>query len=182
MSPILGIFASANQGANQPGDFQSIATTTVGAGGASTITFSSIPSTYQHLQLRTFTNNPSSLTTLTRFNSDTGNNYSMHFFSGNGSTIELSAQTSYNGISNVTYASNVSNVFFAGVIDILDYANTNKNKTVRSFTGWDTNGGGSIHSRSSAWYSTSAITTITITADAGSFAQYSSFALYGIKG
>lgn len=33
-------------------DYDSIATTTVGAGGAASITFSSIPSTYQHLQIR----------------------------------------------------------------------------------------------------------------------------------
>jgi len=35
-----------------PGDFQSISTVTVGAGGSSSITFNSIPSTYSHLQIR----------------------------------------------------------------------------------------------------------------------------------
>jgi hypothetical protein len=56
MTPILGILASGMSGNLwAPGkDFDSIATTTVGAGGASTITFSSIPSTYRHLQIRLF--------------------------------------------------------------------------------------------------------------------------------
>lgn len=182
MSPILGIWASA-QSAAADTSYESIATVSVGAGGSSSISFTSIPSTYRHLQLRTFTNNPTTLTTNTRFNSDSGANYSFHFLSGNGSTTEVAGVANTTGIANITYASNVANNFFAGVIDILDYANTNKNKTVRSFTGWDTNSSnGSIHLRSGAWYSTSAITSITITADAGSFSQYSSFALYGIKG
>ena len=176
------VFALAGNSAYEPPSFESIATVTVGAGGSSTINFSSIPSTYQHLQLRTFTNNSTSLFNVTRFNSDSGNNYSFHFIAGDGSIVEVFGISSVGGISNITYASNVTNNFFAGVIDILDYANTNKNKTVRSLTGWDTNGGGSMHLRSGAWYSTSAITSITITADAGNFSQYSSFALYGIKG
>ena len=50
--PILGIMASSTSAANAVGDYESIATTTVGAGGTSTVTFSSIPSTYSHLQVR----------------------------------------------------------------------------------------------------------------------------------
>jgi len=46
---IPGIIGSA---APQVGDFESIATVTVGAGGSSEINFTSIPSTYQHLQIR----------------------------------------------------------------------------------------------------------------------------------
>ena len=34
------------------GDFESIATVTVGGGGAASIEFTSIPGTYQHLQIR----------------------------------------------------------------------------------------------------------------------------------
>ena len=50
MSPILGIYASSQQ-ASKLGNFYSIATV-LGNGSSSTITFSSIPSTYTHLQLR----------------------------------------------------------------------------------------------------------------------------------
>jgi hypothetical protein len=64
-----------------PSDFESIATTTVGAGGATTITFSSIPATYQHLQIRVLarTNRSAGVDIMSmRMNGDTGNNYSDH--------------------------------------------------------------------------------------------------------
>jgi hypothetical protein len=49
--PILGIIASSKLTA-AVGDFESIATVTVGGGGAATVEFTSIPATYTHLQLR----------------------------------------------------------------------------------------------------------------------------------
>ena len=57
-------------------DFYQIATTTVGGGGTSSITFSSIPQTYTHLQIRLLGKYAvSGDTTLIRVNGDTGNNY-----------------------------------------------------------------------------------------------------------
>ncbi|NCU72421.1 MAG: hypothetical protein EBY66_05360 [Candidatus Fonsibacter lacus] len=74
-----------------------------------------------------------------------------------------------------------ASVFGTTVVDILDYANTNKYKTFRSLMGIDNNGSGSIRLRSGLWMSTSAITAIKMTpSTSGSFQQYSSFALYGI--
>ena len=49
--PILGIIASSQQGGISSTAYESIATVTLGSA-ASTINFSSIPSRYQHLQLR----------------------------------------------------------------------------------------------------------------------------------
>jgi hypothetical protein len=66
--------------------------------------------------------------------------------------------------------------------DILDYADTNKYKTSRSITSWDGNGTGVVFFYSGNWRSTSAISTVTLTASTGSFTANSSFALYGIKG
>ena len=57
MTPLLGIWASSYKQYNLPKSYDSIATTTVGAGGASSVTFSSIPQTYTHLQLRYFGGN-----------------------------------------------------------------------------------------------------------------------------
>ena len=51
MSPLLGILDSGKY-RTFAGNYVSIATATVTSGGASTITFSSIPSTYTHLQIR----------------------------------------------------------------------------------------------------------------------------------
>lgn len=175
MSPILGIWASEQQAAFAVGDYESIATTTVGAGGSSTITFSSIPQTYTHLQLRCIQNSGGDRL---QFNSDTAANYTRHYLLGNGTAASAGATTgaTYSSVGDYT---NASSTFAGTIIDILDYTNTNKFKTIRSLTGFDTNTQGEIFSQSGLWRSTAAISTITITG--GTAAQYSSFALYGIK-
>lgn len=184
MSPILGIFASANQVQfiASPA-FESIATVTVGAGGTSSITFSSIPSTYQHLQIRYFgrntTDNNAAVYMTT--NGDTGTNYSWHQLFGSGSSAGTQASTSATFMS-AGQESSTSNVFDAHVIDVLDYANTNKYKTVRTLGGWEDSTQGRVFLRSGLWMNTAAITSITLTPSSSNFAQYSSFALYGIKG
>jgi hypothetical protein len=166
-----------------PGSYDSISTVTVGAGGASSITFSSIPSTYTHLQIRAILKNTSSTTyAAMRFNSDSGSNYSAHYLDGNGSTLLIGGAANYDR-SYFGYAgtSSQTNFFGASVVDILDYKDTNKFKTVRILTGVDVNGsGGYIELSSSSWRSTSAITDLNIFF-ANNFAQYSSFALYGIN-
>ena len=80
-------------------------------------------------------------------------------------------------------ASATANAFGVTIIDILDYANTNKYKTFRSLVGSDTNDtNGAVGLASGSWRSTSAITSITLSNNvSGNLAQYSSFALYGIK-
>ena len=169
-APFAGVIA---------GDFQSIATETVGVGGTGTVTFGSIPGTYKHLQIRIH-DMPSADHNITmRFNSDTGSNYSYHNLSGNGSTVISTAVAP----ENLMYLPGTSGGLtfpLVVVCDILDYADTNKFKTVRALGGNDNNSTqGAIAFRSNNWRSTSAVTTITLS---GSFAQYSSFALYGIKG
>ena len=186
MAPIFGIMASSISGSKiSTSSYESIATTTVGAGGSSPITFSSIPSTYTHLQLRIL----SRLSTTTTggritFNSDTATNYSRHYLEGTGASAIAggSASVAYIDVVNATISSDGASIFGVNVIDILDYANTNKYKTIRNLAGVDTNGAGYVDLYSGNWRSTSAITTITITPQAGSYVQYSSFALYGIRG
>ena len=183
--PILGILASAQIGANST-SYESIATTTVGAGGSSSITFSSIPSTYKHLQIRSIQLcGTTSYNTLIRYNSDSGNNYSSHYIEGNGASVGTgpaygNPPINYGAIGEARGGTTYPDVF---ICDIFDYSNTNKYKTARSLSGYDANGSGLIALRSSLWMSTSAVTSITITNDAAvNFTQYSSFALYGIKG
>ena len=161
----------------------------VGAAGTSTITFSSIPATYTHLQIRQIARTTVATSVQTgngiRFNSDTASNYAIHQLFGDGSSTTTNAivPDSYIFYSANTGTSAGANIFGAAVIDILDYANTNKFKTVRTLAGADLNGSGSIYFRSGLWRSTSAISTITIDCrDSGVFTEYSSFALYGIKG
>jgi hypothetical protein len=84
----------------------------------------------------------------------------------------------------MTRATAAANIFAVGVIDLLDYKNTNKNKTVRTIGGYDLNGSGAVAFGSGLWMDTSAITQIDISPLGASdkFVQYSSFALFGIKG
>ena len=190
MSPVLGIFASGITN-SKLGSYESIQTVTVGSGGASSITFSSIPSTYKHLQIRAIgrDNRASSASNLyMQFNSDSGANYTGHNFYGNGSAatagFDGASQTSAS-MMRVSTTTIGSNIFSAGIIDILDYSNTNKYKTFRSLSGFDDNGvsGGQVYFWSGLWMnSASAISTITITPVTTPIQQYSSFALYGIKG
>lgn len=184
--PILGIVASSQQSAFVLGDYESIATTTVGAGGTATVTFSSIPSTYTHLQIRATAKSTSTGDSVRiTFNSDTGNNYANHFLYSNGSSAPYAGSESSIARINIysSYASSsVANVFGVKIVDILDYANTNKNKVTRAINGFDQNTAGSLGTQSGLWMNTNAITSITLAPQAGDWAQYSSFALYGIKG
>ena len=183
MSPILGIWASAEQNAFAS-SYESIATTTVGAGGVSSVTFSSIPSTYTHLQIRGIVKTATVASLAFTFNSDTGSNYSIHSLTGNGASVSANNATPI-GTIRILRSEGVSataNIFSGFVLDVLDYANTNKNKTTRSLAGTDLNGNGSVSLESGAWYNTSAVSSITFTsASAYTISQYSSFALYGIK-
>jgi hypothetical protein len=167
--------------------YESIATVTVGAGGSSSISFTSIVGTYKHLQLRGFargTGAAASYAINMRFNSDSATNYNVHGLYGDGSSAAAFgvANATVVQIDRITGAGATANNFGSFVADILDYANTNKYKTARILGGFDNNGSGEIDFDSGAWRSTSAITSITLTLGTGNFAQYSSFALYGIKG
>lgn len=187
--PILGILASSIQGSKGTA-YESIATVTVGSGGQSSVTFSSIPSTYKHLQIRAIArcgvSGEVSQGMFMRFNSDSGSNYSWHVIYGIGTTVASGGGTStsyaYGGY--ITGPNAVASNFAGNVIDILDYADTNKYKTSRSLVGFDNNGSGNLALLSSSWRNTSAVNSITLLVElaGGSFTQYSQFALYGIKG
>lgn len=187
MSPILGIWASANQSQYiSTTAYESIATTTVGAGGSSTISFSSIPSTYKHLQIRVLSRSTAGGigALFLQFNSDTGTNYADHRLEANGATAYTDRNTSaVRAVSGLQAGSTTgANIFGGSVIDVLDYASVNKYKTIRALSGIDNNGSGNVSFGSGLWMSTSAISSITVIPENTSFAQYSSFALYGIKG
>ena len=176
------------------GSFESIATAT-GTGSSATITFNSIPSTYQHLQIRLMakTTDTSIGTLLYRltFNGDNNANYARHALNGSGSSALATGNADVNWIDN-RYAtmpnSNaaIPNIMGVSIIDIHDYASTTKNKTVRAINGLDTNAsvfGGTINVSSGLWRSTSAITSINLVmSDGANWTTNSTFALYGIKG
>ncbi len=173
--------------------YASIATSTVGAGGSSEIEFASIPATYEHLQIRimaklTDTGGVGGYPGM-RFNSDaSSSNYTYHRLKGDGSSASAygAGTGTFDWIVNERITSSHSNFDTQEqgvlIIDILDYRNTNKYTTVRNLGGYDSNGSGEVLLTSGLWLNTAAITNIKLLPSTTNFAQYSSFALYGIKG
>jgi len=179
MSPILGIYASQISGHLVTNSYSSIATQTVGSGGASSITFASIPSTYTHLQIRGFYRMSSTAENKLEMNGvTTTTSYYRHFLQGSGSATGAGGN---NSNTMAGYYETNANIFGTHIIDILDYADTNKIKVVRTLWGFDANGSGYVGLSSGANASTSAITSISLVPNAGTYTQFSSFALYGIK-
>lgn len=188
--PIIGVLDSAKTGRISTNAFDSIATY---SGGVSSITFSSIPSTYTHLQIRGIcrTNRADYQDVIgMQINTDSGNSYTWHYIVGNGSSIGKdgsgSSATYPVWTSLIAGGSTDSNSYGPFMIDILDYKNTNKYKVGRQLSGMQDTGGTGTYGRNMlggfSWTSTSAITSIYLYPIYGtSFSANSSFALYGIK-
>jgi hypothetical protein len=168
-----------------PGNYDAIGVVDVGSTSVSDVTFSSIPGTYKHLQVRIIAKDTTTGTGDLRyqFNGDSALNYSFHWLTGNGASASAGGYggTGYGNINNWASGTGATNQFSAAIIDILDYANTNKYKTGRSLAGRDNNGSGVADLSSMSWRNTNAITSIKFFLTTGNIPQYSSFALYGVK-
>lgn len=183
-----------------PATFYSIATATVDSSGASSITFTGIPSTYKHLQIRwsgmdSRSVAPYSMVRLQVGNgsTDTGANYSWHYMSADPRpyiSIGGAGSQTFAYVSDITGNgySGTANYTSSGIIDIYDYASTAKNKTFKSLGGANRGSGGAqtsirgnVGMFTGAWYNTAAITNITITCDDPNFTPNTKFALYGVK-
>lgn len=203
MSPILGIYASSATPYLNASSYYSIATVTVASGTQSTITFSSIPQTYKHLEVRAIARSnsgnygPGGFSGY--FNSDTNyaSNYYTHYLGGGGVTPSAysggnAATSNQKGLTFGYYTGGSANsaLMGVGVTTILDYTNTNKYKVTRGIMGADFNGNtgaptsaGYVELQSGLWSSTAAVTSITLTCySTESFGTYTQVALYGIKG
>jgi len=176
------------------GFFESIATITV-TSNQSNVDFLNIPSTYTHLQIRGISRSNYStgnyVSTGIRFNSDASSLYAAHYLIGNGASASVYGWQNENRIygSFSPSANAISSNFSPFIIDILDYANTNKFKTTRTLNGYDNNNTGStdfnkgiVGISSGLWRSTNAITSVRLLPpDSYYWVPYTTFALYGIR-
>jgi len=159
-----------------PGATFLIDSVTVGSGGSSTISFTSIPSTYKHLQIRGFVaDNATNSNFEYIFNGSAGIKAHRLMSDGAAATSDY-----YN--SAVLYAQRTDTGQFVFITDLLDYTSTAINKTVRTLAGGDNNGAGRVGLWSGFINSTSAITSLSITLSASNFPQYSKISLYGYTG
>lgn len=200
MSPILkGVVASGISGhLTSPSDYESIQTITVGSGGLATASFTSIPSTYKHLEIRLWGYSTRSSGNgiddyNIRMNGDTSGSYSNHslFGYGGGTTPAYTNGANQTRINSplcvgTLYSGAIANG--GAIIQIPDYTNTNKVKTIKIIGGCDQNGvpAGSSEPRSGiasgTWQSGYAINQIDLYCSNGNWGQYTNIALYGIKG
>jgi hypothetical protein len=164
--------------------FESIATATPTSG--TSVSFSSIPSTYKHLQIRFNIIDDTAGSTMTlRFNGDAGSNYSNHSIYAD-RNVQVGTQgftsTSFsrflfpNGTNNSVNRPNV------GIIDLHNYASTTQNKTIRSFCGTEDNGfqWSEVVLASCGYFSNTAISSIVLAGVSG-FVAGTTVSLYGIK-
>jgi len=192
--PIIATRASAAYGAGFAavttvpyqgpfGAYDSLATITVGATSVSSIEFLAIPTGYKHLQVRHISRSTSGTGRMRmQMNGNTGSNYSTHLLNGDGATPASFSGASQIQISAGSITTGDVDFYSGGIIDVLDYANTSKNKTVRIIAGTGYNSAsGEVTFTSGSLLSTSAITSIKLYIDALNIAQYSQFALYGVK-
>ena len=192
MSPLIDLIGSSKGygwGAllSDGTSFESISTTIL-ASNTSIVNITSIPSTYKHLQLRVMLRSTTAATTGgigLRINGDgpSANNYSQHSMTGNATTASGSGSAIRDNMVIGTFAaaSATGGLLGVAVIDILDYANTDKYKTIRSIAGV---AGYSAGMYSGLYKSTTAISAISFrdNSDATNILAGSTIALYGIKG
>jgi hypothetical protein len=179
----LGILSSA--GSQLSGTYELIESRILATTTAS-ITFDNLSgysATYKHLQIRYASRaTVDSGTIFATFNGVTGTSYASHRIIANGSTVTSDAFTSRANAfvgSNGT-SDNAANVFAAGVIDILDFSSTTKNKTTRALAGVSGTFS-SVTLTSGLFNSTAAVTSITLFGNVGNLVTGSRFSLYGIR-
>jgi hypothetical protein len=163
--------------------FELIASSTVGSGGAASIEFTSIPSTYTDLcivySLRTSsaTNNCS-----ISINGST-TNFSQRQLGGDGSSAYSASRTDNLNALLANGSGYSATIWASNQIYIPNYAGST-NKSFASESATENNGtGADLVMRAHLWSNTAAITSIGISAanGAGSFVQHSTAYLYGVK-
>ena len=179
----LGVLAVAGAGASGGGTFDLLETTLITTNTAS-VTFSSLGSysAYKHLQIRMTVRGASGTFPefKLRFNGQSST-YAYHHIRGFGSAVNSSGTTG-NDYLRIGSAPNTAttSAYYALVIDILDFSNTNKNKVLRALGGYTADGYDDVRLQSGLWVSTNAITSIGLFADVN-IASGSRFSLYGIR-
>jgi len=178
--PIAGVIASSNQQARAASFYQ---IQQLSPSAVSTVTFSSIPSTYKSLQVRfNLVCTSAGANFQTQFNGDSSSaNYVSHRLYGDGgSTVAGGFASGVFGY--VLQFANGAVITYptVGIMDVIDYANTNKNKTVKSLMGANQNTStGNVQLNSGLWLSTAAINSLTFAVSAGTFTG--TISLYGVN-
>jgi hypothetical protein len=155
-----------------------ISSTTLAAA-TSEVVFGSLPQTYRDLVLVVNgTTSGGNTGPIGRFNLDAGTNYPQVFMWA--TTAAQSGTNAGSGFS-ITSTSSLAGERFQGVVSVMDYAVTDKHKTVLSRSGY-TNAASIriVEASASRWTNTAAITTFAVVSTGNNFAIGSTFNLFGV--
>jgi hypothetical protein len=157
--------------------YKPLATITLGST-ASSVTFGSIPATYRDLVFAINGQTTSNANIIYRINGDTGSNYS-HIHMTGASSATSGAGTFTEAY--ITYGSALNGTRLIINLSIMDYSATDKHKTALIRNGY-TNLSSVFSTEALAirWASTSAVTSVVFSTNAGSFAIGTTLSLYGI--
>ena len=171
------------------GAYESIGAVTIPAGNTTTtFTFGNIPQTYTHLQLRLFGQTNTASTGFNGlnlyFNTDntSGNYYRSYNIVGATTGTPGGGGSTGNAIGYLNGGNSLSSAYGISIYDIFNYTNTDTKKSVKNISSADNNGSTSYNIFGSMlWSSTAAINGVNVFSYYP-LTQYSSIALYGIKG
>jgi hypothetical protein len=169
-----------------PNTFELIASSTVGSGGASDITFSSIPSTYTDLCLRfSGRSNYAGIFGLgsIQFNGDTGSNYSMRRLNGSGSAAASAGNSGQTSLASWDMVGNNStaNTFCNADFYIPNYAGSTQKSISVDCVGENNGTEAYATFQAGLWSGTAAINSIKIFIASQTILQHSTAYLYGVK-
>ena len=163
--------------------FTKIASVSVGSGGASSIDFTSIPSTYTDLQLVFTARNTGSSNVFTQmtFNGNTSS-YSYRGLYGNGSSASsFSASAAYIYVGDMDLSTYTANTFSSEFVYVPNYAGSNNKSVSIDSVNENNASAAAAYLTAALWSNSAAINRITLTPGGGNYAQYSTATLYGIK-
>ena len=171
-----------------PNTMTLISSSTVGAGGASSISFSSIPQTYTDLQLVLSLRYSSSDTSSVNvsFNGSTSNYSGFALRGGGGSTNTISFTISSSNIggnsTGSSGSSQTANTWANSMLYISNYTSSSYKPISTDFAQEASNANAFMGFYGSLWSDSSAINSITITPDSSTtWVQHSTAYLYGIS-
>lgn len=179
----LGILSAAGSSVSSLTDYELIETA-FGTGSSATISFSSIPADYKHLQVRWAAKSSSTGSNMNlQLNGVTSSVYARHYLRGQTTTISSASNTTTSNISfnDGMATSTTTGLVAAGIMDILDYASSTKNKTIRALYGQSGNTY-QVYLLSGLYGETTPVSSLSFTAGTGNFTNITRFSLYGIKG
>ncbi len=200
MSPLIELIGGAKSygwgNLADLGAFQRIGTVTA-TGSETTFTFSSIPQTFDHLQIRGIVQRKTAanvgIQCLNINGSSTAADYSLHTTrtaeGGNYLLTTTDITSAYSQArSGLVPGDSIPNDFGWVIIDITGYSETTKTKAIKTINGWTYNGTaysgfyGGVAFTSNYYNSTSAITSLTVSLGGDGISAGSTYSLYGIKG